>query len=308
MYLAHFGLNTPPFRITPDPALFFPGADRGAVLQALLYAVSNGEGIVKVTGEVGSGKTMLCRMLERELPPSVEVVYLANPSLAPEEVPRAVAFELGIELASPSHRLEVLHALQHYLLARHAENRRVVLFVEEAQGMPPATLEELRLLSNLETSHDKLLQIVLFGQPELDATLARHDLRQLRERITYSFELEALDRTEVRDYLLARLRACGHRVGELFSPAACRAVARYSGGLLRRINVLADKSLLAAFANGSPRVEWRHVRQAAQDCGYPGKRDRNRPWLVAAAVLMVSLGLLVWLAVFHFRLFGTPDA
>jgi len=304
MYLTHFGLDSPPFRITPDPALFFPGADRGAVLQALLYAVSNGEGIVKVTGEVGSGKTMLCRMLERELPDSVEVVYLANPSLAPEEVPHAVAFELGLELPAPTHRLEVLHALQRHLLARHAEAKRVVLFVEEAQGMPPATLEELRLLSNLETSQDKLLQIVLFGQPELDTTLARHDLRQLRERITYSFDLKPLDRIQVRDYLLARLRACGQRVGELFTPAACRALARHSGGLLRRVNVLADKSLLAAFASGAVRVERRHVEQAARDSGYATTLAGNRLWQALAALLLMSLAGLVWLAAFRFGLFG----
>lgn len=292
MYLDHFGLSAPPFRITPDPGLFFPGGDRGAVLQALRYAVSNGEGIVKVVGEVGSGKTMLCRMLHRELPESVEVVYLANPSLAPEEVLHAVAFELGLAPAGDTHRLEVMQALQRHLLERHGQNRRVVLFVEEAQGMPVATLEELRLLSNLETTTEKLLQIVLFGQPELDATLARHDLRQFRERITFSFDLKPLSRIEVRDYLLARLRACGYRMGELFSPAAVRAIAHHSEGLLRRINILADKALLAAFAAGSPRVERRHVEQAARDSGFKVLHPRLNPYILAGLGLLLLALLL----------------
>lgn len=300
MYLEHFGLNAPPFRITPDPGLFFPGGDRGAVLQALRYAVLNGEGIVKVVGEVGSGKTMLCRMLHQELPDNVEVVYLANPSLAPEEVLHAVAFELGLAPASDTHRLEVAQAVQRHLLERHAANRRVVLFVEEAQGMPVATLEELRLLSNLETSHEKLLQIVLFGQPELDVTLARHDLRQFRERITFSFALKPLNRIEVRDYLLARLRACGLRVGEVFTPTAVVALAKRSEGLLRRVNILADKAMLAAFAAGATQVERRHVDLAAADCGFVaftpagGRSWRGWVWFGLALATLLGAGLAAW--------------
>ena len=158
MYCHHFGFHQPPFKITPDPALFFPGGNRGAVLDALIYAIGRGEGIVKVVGEVGSGKTMLCRMLEREIPDNCEVIYLANPNLSPEEILPAIAYELKLAIPLGATKPMVMHQLHDYLLAKHADNRRVVMFVEEAQGMPLATLEEIRLLSNLETAQDKLLQ------------------------------------------------------------------------------------------------------------------------------------------------------
>ena len=189
MYYEHFGLNEPPFKITPNTEVFFTGGNRGAVLDAITYAVLNGEGIVKVVGEVGSGKTMLCRMLQTMLPDRIESIYLANPSVAPEDVLHAIAFELQLRLPKAADRLKVMQTLQTYLLKRHAAGKQVVIFIEEAQGMPLATLEEIRLLSNLETSHDKLLQIVLFGQPELDENLNEVKIRQLRERITHSFHL-----------------------------------------------------------------------------------------------------------------------
>jgi MSHA biogenesis protein MshM len=163
MYYAHFGLKEPPFKITPNTEFFFSGGNRGAVLDALIYAITSGEGIIKVVGEVGSGKTMLCRMLQTLLPQKVESVYLANPSVAPEDILHAIAFELQLKLPKNADRLKVMHELQNYLLARHTAGKQVVIFVEEAQGMPLATLEEMRLLSNLETKHDKLLQIVLFA-------------------------------------------------------------------------------------------------------------------------------------------------
>lgn len=280
MYERHFGLSKPPFRITPDPEFFFPGGNRGAVLEALVYAVTRGEGMVKVVGEVGSGKTMLCRMLERELPDNVIIIYLANPRLSAAEILHAIAFELKLGLGPDHSRLEVMHALQDFLLARHAEDRRVVMFVEEAQAMPLESLEEIRMLSNLETTQEKLLQIVLFGQPELDLTLARHEIRQLRERITHSFTLAPFDQSDIRDYLQTRARASGHRGTALFSPPAVRAIERRSRGLLRRINVLADKALLAAFADNASRVEASHVKRAAQDSGFERAGPRPRTWLI----------------------------
>lgn len=290
MYYEYFGLKQPPFRITPDTSLFFPGANRGAVLEALIYAVGNGEGIVKVVGEVGSGKTMLCRMLEQELPDRVEVVYLANPSLAPENILHVIAFELKLPVTAQTPRLEVMRALQEYLLARHAGNRQVVVFVEEAQGMPIATLEEIRLLSNLETRQNKLLQIVLFGQPELDEKLAQPEIRQLKERITYSFQLPPFNPIDIRDYLNARVRACGYRAAELFSPPAVQAIAQYSQGLVRRINIIADKSLLAAYADTNIQVSKAHVAKAAKDSEFTPSR---RPWVPLAAAATAGLLLLV---------------
>ena len=296
MYEQHFGLARAPFRITPDPEFFFPGGNRGAVLQALIYAIARGEGIVKVVGEVGSGKTMLCRMLERELPADCEIVYVANPRLDPDTVLHAIATELGLAAAPEDSKLKVLHGLHDYLLAKHAAGRRVVMFIEEAQAMPVETLEEIRLLSNLETTQAKLLQIVLFGQPELDDKLALHEIRQLRERITHGFDLTPLKRAQIRDYLQARLRASGYRGDSLFSPGAIRAIESASLGLLRRINVLADKALLAAYAGQASQVERGHVRRAVADSEFGAAGGRR--WLPVAIVLLLVLGALVWTLMF----------
>ncbi len=297
MYYKFFGLDQPPFKITPDTRLFFPGANRGAALEALVYAITNGEGIVKVVGEVGSGKTMLCRMLELELPEHVDVVYIANPSLSPEHILHAIAFELKLDVKPGDDRLVVMRALQDFLLAKHAENRRVVLFIEEAQSMPTATLEEVRLLSNLETGQDKLMQIVLFGQPELEDTLARHEIRQLKERITHTFPLTPFQHWEIRDYLNSRLRACGFRGGEVFGPPAVKAIENYSAGLVRRINIIADKSMLAAYAEQAMAVTPRHVRMAAKDSEYRPQR-RFPAWAAtaaSAALLLLVAGTFYWL-------------
>lgn len=293
MYYDYFGLKQPPFRITPDTSLFYPGGDRGAVLDALIYAIVNGEGMVKVVGEVGSGKTMLCRMLDQELPDKVEVVYLANPSLSPENILQAIAFELKLAVRQDTSRLQVMHNLQDYLLKRHAENRQVVVFVEEAQAMPIATLEEIRLLSNLETQQSKLLQIVLFGQPELDKLLAKPEIRQLKERITYSFQLNPFVSEHIRDYVNTRLRASGYRSADIFNKAAIRRIEYYSKGLVRRINILADKSLLAAYAGNTNRVTAKHVEQAARDSEFVTSH-RRLLWatLVTASILLVFLAIM----------------
>ena len=286
MYYDYFGLKQPPFKITPDTSLFFPGGNRGAILNAMIYAITSGEGIVKVVGEVGSGKTMLCRMLTVELPENVEVVYLANPSLSPDNILHAIAFELKLAVNPHDNRLNVMQKLQEYLLKRHAENRQVVVFVEEAQSMPIATLEEIRLLSNLETKQHKLLQIVLFGQPELDQMIARREIRQLKERITYSFKLNPLKAEEVRDYINTRLRACGSRSSELFTGSAIREITRYSRGLLRRINILADKAMLSAYASNAHKVTARDVRTAARDSEFVVGWQRFRHAALVACILI----------------------
>ena len=296
MYEHHFGLNKPPFRITPDPEFFFPGANRGAVLEALVYAISRGEGMVKVVGEVGSGKTMLCRMLERELPAHCEIVYLANPRLGADEILHAIAFELGLTVELVDTRLKVLHALHQYLLDRHANNKRVVMFIEEAQSVPVETLEEIRLLSNLETTQEKLLQIVLFGQPELDDKLDLHEIRQLRERITHAFELKPLSSAELRDYVTSRVRASGFRGNDLFSAGALRLLERHSQGLLRRINILADKALLAAFAESATQVAPAHVKRAAADSEFARLPPAPRTRPVFVVLLLVAAALAAWLS------------
>jgi MSHA biogenesis protein MshM len=295
MYYAHFGLKQPPFKITPNTEFFFSGGNRGAILDALTYSITSGEGIIKVVGEVGSGKTMLCRMLQTLLPENVESVYLANPSVAPEDVLHAIAFELQLELPQAADRLQVMQVLQKYLLDRHAEGKQVVIFVEEAQGMPLATLEEIRLLSNLETKHDKLLQIVLFGQPELDANLNQTQIRQLRERITHSFNLGPLVENDVGDYMIFRLRAAGYYGPHLFSKSAIRMVAKSSEGLVRRVNILADKALLAAFSDNVYQVTPKHVKAAIRDSEFGAEQvkkvGRQKIYLLAAGILVLGLGL-----------------
>ncbi len=277
MYLDFFGLAKPPFRITPDTGVFFEGSERGAMLQALCYAIVSGEGIIKVVGEVGTGKTMLCRMLPNKLTRGVTWVYLAHPRLSPEQMLQEIAREMRLELPRNSDKLTVMRDLQSELLRRYARNERVVILVEEAQEMPLETLEELRLLSNLETDEHKLLQIVLFGQPELDGILADRKIRQLRERITHSLYLTPLGREDVHAYLNFRVRACGYRGPDLFSKRTAKTVEKYSLGLIRRINILADKALMSAYAQGTYNVGPPDVERAAKDSHYTGRGWRFDP-------------------------------
>src|SRR4051812_4596936 len=276
LYLEHFGLTEPPFRITPHTDFFFDGADRGATLEALVYAVVHDEGIVKVSGEVGSGKTMLCRVLMERLPAHVETLYLATPSLARDEILHAIADELDLKL--PDGRTAVaLRELQETLIRLYAAGRRVVVLIDEAHVMPDETLEQVRLLSNLETNRHKLLQIVLFGQPELDATLAKPSLRQLRDRITNSFRMRPLAEPEVAKYISFRMRAAGYRGPDVFTSRGLGLVTRASGGLTRRINILADKALLAAFSENSHAVTDRQVRAAVADSEFAAIGRPRRP-------------------------------
>ena len=289
MYYSFFGLSQPPFKITPDTEMFFDGGNRGAILEALIYAISQGEGIIKVTGEVGSGKTMLCRMLQTRLPATVETIYLANPSVSRDEILHAIAFEMQLPVPKDASRIEAMHRINDYLLERHAEGKHVVLFVEESQSMPLETLEEVRLLSNLETDHHKLLQIVLFGQPELDDNLRRAEIRQLRERITHSFSLTPLPAGDVRRYLTFRLRAAGYRGPDLFSRRVVDYISRVSQGLTRRVNIVADKALLAAFADGTHNVSIKHIKAAVHDTEFAD----TAPRLAISPVGYVTAGLLV---------------
>ena len=293
MYNEHFGLAQPPFKITPNTAFFFPGGNRGPILDALVYAITQGEGIVKVTGEVGSGKTMLCRMLESSLPDTVETIYLANPSVEPGEILHAIAFELHLSTAPEASRLQVMQQIQEHLVQRHAAGKQVVIFVEEAQATPIATLEEIRLLSNLETQHHKLLQIVLFGQPELDEILADPHIRQLKERITHSFRLDPLNTTDIRAYLNFRIRQAGYKGPDVFTVGAVREIARASLGLTRRINIIADKALLAAYTEHTHDITARHVHAAAKDAEFIDFVPR-KPWgigLGALGLLAVGIGI-----------------
>jgi type II secretory pathway predicted ATPase ExeA len=299
LYLEHFGLREPPFRITPHTDFFFDGADRGATLDALLYAIQHEEGIVKVVGEVGSGKTLLCRVLIERLPKHVETIYLANPSFTRDEILYAVAEELKIEFSRERVTI-ALRALQDRLIASYAEGRRTVILIDEAHAMPEETLEQVRLLSNLETSRHKLLQIVLFGQPELDEMLALPSMRQLKDRITHSFRMRPLSQAEAAHYVSFRMRAAGYRGPEVFAPEAVALIARAADGLSRRINILADKSLLAAFSEGAHAVTAKQARAAIADSELAPRWRARRPVAAFAAIGAAGLALglaLAWLLV-----------
>ncbi|TMH99640.1 MAG: ATPase [Betaproteobacteria bacterium] len=300
LYLEHFGLAEPPFRITPHTDFFFDGADRGATLEALIYAILHDEGIVKLSGEVGSGKTMLCRVLMERLPPHVETIYLATPSLARDEILHAIADDLELRLTHERTTV-ALRELQEHLIRLYGAGRRVVVLIDEAHVMPEETLEQVRLLSNLESNRHKLMQLVLFGQPELDATLAKPSLRQLRDRITHAFRMRPLSEPEVAKYVSFRMRAAGYRGPDVFAPGALARVARASGGLTRRINILADKSLLAAFTQDVHAVTERHVRAAIADSEFARLRKPWRPAVYAGAALVT--GVLIGAAV-HWAFFS----
>jgi len=300
LYLEHFGLSEPPFRITPHTDFFFDGADRGATLDALIYAVLHDEGIVKVSGEVGSGKTMLSRVLMERLPAHVDTIYLATASLAADEILHAIADDLECAL-SGERRSVALRELQEHLIRLYGAGRRVVILIDEAHVMPEDTLEQVRLLSNLESNRHKLLQIVLFGQPELDATLAKTSLRQLRDRITHSFRMRPLSQPEVAKYLSFRMRAAGYRGPEVFTARAATLIARASGGLTRRINILADKSLLAAYTESIHAITPRQARAAVRDSEFAAAaRPAARPALYLGAALAAGVAIgagLQWLRV-----------
>ena len=295
MYLEHFGLDEPPFRITPVTVFFFSGANRGEILDALIYALSEAEGIVKVSGEVGSGKTMLCRMLLERLPRHIETIYLANPSLSREEMLYAIADALGLSIDGKRVGI-VMHSIQSKLEEKAREGKRIVVLVDEAHAMPLDTLEELRLLYNLQIGDAKLLQIILFGQPELNAKLEQPNMRQLKDRIVHHFHIQPLSRNTLESYLMFRMRAAGYRGPDIFSPQAIKLIADASNGLMRRINILADKSLLAAFVEDTHNIEARHVEAAMRDSELrPARATPDRKWLVggAAAVLLLA-ALTVW--------------
>ena len=280
------------------------GRSRGATLEALLYAITHDEGIVKVTGEVGSGKTMLCRVLVERLPKHVETIYLANPSLSRDEILHVIAADLQVD--SRGERVTILlRSLQEKLIKLYAAGRRVVVLIDEAHAMPLETLEEIRLLSNLESNRHKLLQIVLFGQPELDAHLGLPNMRQLKERITHSFRLEPLIRSDIDSYVDFRMRAAGYRGPRLFVPQAMKVIARTSEGLTRRINILADKSLLAAFADGEHQVRRTHARAAVRDSEFATSRRLPAKWWLLGVGL--AAGLLVGAAIHYMdRFSGSP--
>lgn len=270
-FLDHFGLREYPFSLTPDPFLFFPSAHAQALLEALLFSLRRGDGLLKVVGGVGTGKTMLCRMLLEKLEGTpVNSAYLNAPMATnAAQMPLTVLREFGLEPPpdATSNEDAVARQLRDYLLREHGQGRANILIVDEAQALGAAGLEAIRLLSNLETDRHKLLQIVLFGQTELDALLRRREMRQVAQRLNFSFATQPLTADATASYVRFRLERCARSGTQRahFAPAALRCLARASGGLPRLINLLCDKALLAAFAEGNAIIHPRHIRAARRE-------------------------------------------
>jgi general secretion pathway protein A len=295
MYTSFFGLNEKPFSITPDPRYLFMSERHGEALAHLVYGVKESGGFVQLTGEVGTGKTTLVRsLLLNRMPDNADVAVVLNPQITAQEFLLTICEELGIAIPEPRDSIKALtDALNRHLLSAHAEGRRTILVVDEAQNLAPAVLEQVRLLTNLETAKQKLLQIILIGQPELRELLARNDLRQLAQRITGRYHLEPLTREETAHYVEHRLRVAG-ALGEVIDNAAKKEVFRLSQGVPRLINVICDRALLGAYSQESRVVTRRLIKRAAAEVsGELGssstvRRAAMAAGLVGIAILMAS--------------------
>ena len=290
MYASYFGLVEPPFSIAPDPRYLYLSTGHREALAHLLWGLSAGGGFVQLTGEVGTGKTTLCRALLEQLPPEVDVAMVFNPALTSVELVATVCDELHIAYPAGTTSLKTLvDALDRHLLDAHARGRRTVLVIDEAQDLSREVLEQIRLLTNLETTRDKLLQIILIGQPELRQVLAREDLRQLAQRVTARYHLRPFTEAETLAYVNHRLQVAGQR-RTIFRRRALRLLHRLARGIPRLINTIADRALLGAYSSGREQVDAATVRRAAAEVLGPVARARR--WLPAAtaAVLVALVG------------------
>ncbi len=312
MYLQHFGLRETPFNLTPDTSFFFACSSYQEALNTLLVAARNGEGFIKITGEVGNGKTMLCRKFLATLnqgrqtttligtqdqtavaaaAPRFITAYIPNPYLEPNSLLLALAEEFRVPLEKDTDQYLLLKGLTRALLECARNGQRALVCLDEAQAMPLESLEVLRLLTNLETEKRKLLQVVLFGQPELNERLRHHSIRQLRQRISFQYDLQGLRKNELDRYLRHRLAVAGFAGETLFSAAAVGKLHRITGGTPRLVNIVAHKALMLAFSDGRQQVSAGHIRDAAADT--PEVRRDWLPWAVAlaGAALIVLLGM-----------------
>ena len=291
MYTSFFGLNEKPFSITPDPRYLFLSERHGEALAHLVYGVTESGGFIQLTGEVGTGKTTLVRsLLLNRMPENANVAVVLNPQLSVVEFLATICEELHIEVSHNKGSVKALtDALNEHLLSAHSQGRRTILVVDEAQNLSPAVLEQVRLLTNLETSKQKLLQIILIGQPELRDLLARNDLRQLAQRITARYHLEPLSREETASYIEHRLKVAG-ALGEVFGHGAKKEVFRLSQGVPRLINVICDRALLGAYAQESRHVTARLIREAAAEV--KGQLERS-PWVRRTAIAAGLVGVAI---------------
>ena len=294
-YLRHFGLREPPFGITPDTSFFYACSSIQDALNTLLVAVGNGEGFIKVTGEVGTGKTLLCRKFLGSLDDGWVSLYIPNPALDPKTLLLALAEELGVRPGTGDQHL-LIKSINHALLDLARSKKRVVVCLDEAQAMPIESMETLRLLTNLETEKRKLLQVILFGQPELDHKLADPTIRQLRQRITFHHHMGTFTRAETAHYLAHRMRVAGHPDGAVFSPAAARTLHTAARGTPRLVNILANKSLMLAFGEGTTAVRRSHVGAAVADTPAVSAVRAER-WIALGVGLACAVAGIGWMLV-----------
>lgn len=296
MYTRYFGLSENPFALSPDPRYLYSSRRHQEALAHLTYGMARGGGFVQLTGEVGTGKTMMVRTLLERLPASVDVAFVVYPYLTVQEFVTAICEDLRIAIPKDDTSLKALiDALRTYLLENHARGRRTVLIIDEAQKLSHEILEQVRLLTNLETTKEKLLQILLIGQPELDNLLAQPGLRQLAQRITARYKLQPLNRNETREYILHRLAVAGAKA-QLFSDAAMHWIYRAARGTPRIVNVICDRALLGAYSSAKPAVNLRLARRAAREVAQPGIHfSRARGALAAGAALaLIAIGVVTW--------------
>lgn len=299
MYQKFYGLKEIPFTLSPDTSYFFAYGHYANALNTLLVALRTGEGFIKVTGEVGTGKTLMCRKLMNTLGEKFHIVYIPNPQLTAHGLQVAVAEELGIQITRYAHRLNKL--ITDRLLEIAQQGRRVVLCIDEAQAMPEETMESLRLLTNLETEKFKLLHVVMFGQPELDVLLNRQSVRQLKQRITFSYKLQPLDRKGMDAYIMHRLLVAGHRSGMPFEDKALEKLHVASRGIPRLVNILCNKALMLCFGQGVRTVSLEAILLAIRDTEDAQLSARRTHWWqrfvaagAAAAVLLSLSSVMVY--------------
>ncbi len=303
MYEKFFGLKENPFSIAPDPRYLYMSERHRDALAHLLFGIEREGGVVVLTGEVGTGKTTLCRYFLQRLPDNVEMAFILHPKLTARELLGAICDEFGIRVAPLSQTKALVDAIHAFLLEKHAAGIHLALLIDEAQNLSPDVLEELRLLTNLETDQKKLLQIILLGQPELRELLARDNLRQLAQRVTARYHLDALNPVDVRGYLSFRLSVAGC-TRDVFDEGAIRKIVRLSEGIPRLINLIADRALLGAYSENLPMVTAAIVRKAAREVGFLTFRKRStilEPWLLKSVVTGAVAGCLtLWLTVWGF--------
>lgn len=302
MYLYHFGFTELPFTLTPNTSFFLALEPHNEALAVLMTALKTGEGFIKVIGEVGTGKTLLCRKLLNEIPEHFVTAYIPNPYLNPDELRRAVAIELGVKQAQRMSVQLLTQRIQNRLLELHAKGHSVVLILDEAQALPEQSLEALRLFTNLETETRKLLQVVLFAQPELDQRLAQTEFRQLRQRITFSYQLRAMKAEEVQQYIEHRLHVAGYKGAALFSAKLCKKITKATNGIPRLVNVICHKMLMLSYGQGNYLMTTKQLAVAIKDTeginqknhGLSQLSGKNFFLFSALALLLVMLGYFVY--------------